>query len=78
MANDRARKQRASDSDDVMHGRSLAGADYGANEREQTDERNRVARGGAPTDEIGETEVTEAEIEAREEESGNSDRDDGR
>ena len=75
MANDRSKKQRANDSDDIMHGRSLAGAEYGANEREQTDERNRVARGGERTDEIGEVEVTDAEIEAREEESGNSDRD---
>ena len=78
MANDRAKKQRANDSDDIMHGRSLAGAEYGANEREQTDERNRVVRGGARADEIGEVEVTEAEIEAREEDSEKSDRDNGR
>jgi len=69
MANDKSNKQRPNDTDDVMHGRSLAGAEYGANEREQTDERNRVVRGGARMDEIGEVEVTAAEIEAREQEN---------
>ena len=73
MANDKPNEQHASDSDDVMHGRSLAGAEYGANEREQTDERNRIARGGARADEIGEVEVTDAEIEAREENGESSD-----
>jgi len=77
MANDRAKRQRTNESDDIMHGRSLAGAEYGANEREQTDERNRVARGGARMDEIGEVEVTDAEIEAREENSESGDSDTG-
>jgi len=50
---------------DVMRGRSFAGANIAATEREQTRERQRVAdSGGAPLDEINE--VTDAEIEARE------------
>jgi hypothetical protein len=50
---------------DVMRGRSFAGANYAATQRIQTDERQRVAEeGGESLDEIGE--VTDAEIEARE------------
>lgn len=51
---------------DVMRGRSFAGANIAATQRDQTDERQRVAdHGGETLDEIGE--VTDAEIEAREE-----------
>lgn len=51
---------------DVMRGRSHAGANYAATQRIQTDERQRIAdEGGETLDEFGE--VTEAEIEAREE-----------
>lgn len=74
MANRKAKKQRASGSKDIMHGRSLAGAEYGANEREQTSDRERVVRGADRTDEIGEVEVTDAEIEARERSSGRHNR----
>jgi hypothetical protein len=50
---------------DVMRGRSFAGANVAATERDQTDERQRIAdQGGETLDEIGE--VTDAEIEARE------------
>jgi hypothetical protein len=50
---------------DVMRGRSFAGANYAATQRIQTEERQRVAeRGGESLDELGE--VTDAEIEARE------------
>jgi len=50
---------------DVMRGRSFAGANIAATQRDQTDERQRVAdQGGETLDEIGE--VTDAEIEARE------------
>ena len=45
---------------DIMHGRSFAGANIANTERGQTRE-----RGGEPLDESGE--VTDAEIEAREE-----------
>jgi hypothetical protein len=48
-----------------MRGRSFAGANYAATQRIQTDERQRVAEhGGESLDELGE--VTDAEIEARE------------
>lgn len=51
---------------DVMRGRSFAGANYAATERIQTDEREQVAEhGGESLDAVGE--VTDAEIEAREE-----------
>lgn len=51
---------------DIMHGRSFAGANIANTERDQTRERERIAEhGGEPLDEIGE--VTDAEIEAREE-----------
>jgi len=51
---------------DVMHGRSFAGANIANTERQQTLDRQRIAEhGGEPLDEIGE--VTDAEIEAREE-----------
>jgi hypothetical protein len=66
------KKDQSSTTDDVMHGRSFAGAEYGANEREQTDERERAGRGHL--DESGESMVTDAEIEAREERSDESDR----
>jgi hypothetical protein len=73
MTDDQAGKKDESHRDeDVMHGRSLAGAEYGANEREQTDERERAGR--VHLDEAGESMVTEAEIEAREERSDESDR----
>jgi hypothetical protein len=50
---------------DVMHGRSFAGANIAATQREQTNERQRVAEhDGEALDECGE--VTDAEIEARE------------
>lgn len=50
---------------DVMRGRSFAGTNIAATQREQTDERQRIAdEGGETLDEIGE--VTDAEIEARE------------
>lgn len=49
---------------DVMRGRSFAGANYAATQRIQTDERQRVAEHGESLDEIAE--VTDAEIEARE------------
>ena len=50
---------------DVIRGRSFAGANIAATEREQTRERQRVAdSGGESLDEINE--VTDAEIEARE------------
>lgn len=53
---------------DIMHGRSFAGANYANTERDQTRERQRIAEHGSPPlDEIGE--VTDAEIEAREERS---------
>jgi hypothetical protein len=53
---------------DVMRGRSFAGANYAATQRIQTDERQRVAeQGGETLDEFGE--VTDAEIEAREQRS---------
>lgn len=54
--------------EDVMPGRSFAGASYAANEGEQTRERERVAE-ESRLDEAGEPEVTEAEIEAREAQS---------
>ncbi len=66
MPNDK-RKKSPVRNDDVMHGRSLAGAEYGANELEQTRDRVRVGRDN--TDEAGEiadSDVTDAEIEARE------------
>jgi hypothetical protein len=47
---------------DVMHGRSFAGASYANTEREQT--RDRLLAAQDQTDEAGE--VTDAEIEARE------------
>ena len=68
MADERERKDERAKGDDVMHGRDLAGGEYGANEREQTIERQRA--GHDHTDEAGESMVTEAELEAREEEKG--------
>ena len=59
-----ASKKREESDDDVMHGRSFAGASYGANEEEQTRDRERVAR-NAEADEAGEM-VTDAEMEVRE------------
>jgi hypothetical protein len=51
---------------DIMRGRSFAGANIFNTERGQTEDRQRIAEhGGEPLDEIGE--VTDAEIEAREE-----------
>jgi hypothetical protein len=51
---------------DVMHGRSFAGANIANTEREQTRDRQRIAdQGGEPLDEAGEY-VTDAEIEERE------------
>ena len=68
MANDRSKDHKAPKPDeadrpgaDVMHGRSFAGAEYGANEEEQTRERERVARGQDHTDEVGE--ITETELD---------------
>lgn len=65
MSDERDQDKRRKTTDDVMHGRNLAGAEYGANEMEQTIERERAGRDH--TDEAGENMVTEAEIEAREE-----------
>ncbi|HEY7234596.1 MAG TPA: hypothetical protein VH539_10630 [Gemmatimonadaceae bacterium] len=72
---DRDRKNRPSEPDDesaspggkdVMRGRSFAGANIANTERDQTRERQRIAEhGGENLDEYGE--VTDAEIEAREE-----------
>ncbi len=59
-----AEKRRDKSDDDVMHGRSFAGASYGANEEEQTRDRERVAN-DAQTDESGEM-ITDAEMEVRE------------
>ena len=58
-----AERDRNAPKDDVMHGRSLEGASYGATEREQTEDIQRATR-QAP-DETGEF-VTDAEMEARE------------
>lgn len=49
---------------DVMRGRSFAGANIANTERDQTEERQRIAEHGENLDEFGE--VTDAEIEARE------------
>jgi hypothetical protein len=71
MANDQPRDHGSRDIDahrkggDVMRGRSFAGAEYGANEEEQTRERERVARGQDHTDEVGE--ITETELDEGEE-----------
>lgn len=68
MANEQPRDQRSHDLDahrkggDVMRGRSFAGAEYGANEEEQTRERERA--GHDHTDEVGE--VTETELDGDE------------
>jgi len=52
---------------DVMHGRSFAGANIANTEQQQTRDRQRIAdHRGEPPDEAGEM-VTDAEIEAREE-----------
>jgi len=72
MADKQDKKPESQRNADVMHGRSLAGAEYGANEREQTDERERA--GHTHLDEAGESMVTEAEIEAREERASDSNR----
>lgn len=66
MADKKPNNRPNREAEDVMHGRNLEGAEYGATEREQTRDRERVARGDH-TDEIDEVEVTDAEIEAREE-----------
>lgn len=64
MANKQPRDHRSRDVDahrkggDVMRGRSFAGAEYGANEEEQTRERERAGRD--LTDEVGE--ITETEL----------------
>ena len=60
-----AEKRRDKSDDDVMHGRSFAGASYGANEEEQTRDRERVVK-HAEADESGETMITDAEMEVRE------------
>ncbi len=60
---DTNRKNADEKAQDVIHGRNLAGASYGANEREQTEDARRAARD--KTDEAGEF-VTDAEIESRE------------
>ena len=65
MTNEQPKDPRSHDTDaprkgsDVMRGRSLAGAEYGANEEEQTRERERAGRDH--TDEVGE--VTETELD---------------
>jgi hypothetical protein len=58
--------QQSTKGKDVMRGRSFAGTNWANTEREQTKERERVAEHGANLDEFGEM-VTDAEIEAREE-----------
>jgi hypothetical protein len=61
---DKKRGKSKETQDDVMHGRSFAGASYGANEQEQT--RDREQAGNAETtDEAGEF-ITDAEMEVRE------------
>lgn len=65
MSDEREQDKRRKSTDDVMHGRDLAGGEYGANEAEQTIERQRAGRDH--TDEAGEDMVTDAEIESREE-----------
>jgi hypothetical protein len=62
MADNSRDKPKAKPDDDVMHGRSFAGASYGANEREQTRERERVADNVDEVDEI----VTDAELDESE------------
>ena len=59
-----AEKRRDKSDDDVMHGRSFAGASYGANEEEQTRDRERAGT-NAEMDEEGEM-ITDAEMEVRE------------
>jgi hypothetical protein len=59
MADNSRDKPKAKQDEDVMHGRSFAGASYGANEREQTRERERVADHVDEADEM----VTDAELE---------------
>jgi len=59
-----ADKRRDKSDDDVMHGRSLAGASYGANEEEQTRDRERAGT-NAEMDEEGDM-ITDAEMEVRE------------
>lgn len=65
MAKEQPRKRKSHDVDahradaDVMRGRSHAGAEYGANEEEQTRERERA--GHDHTDEVGE--ITETELD---------------
>ena len=65
MSNEQPKGRRSHDADarrkgsDVMRGRSLAGAEYGANEEEQTRERERA--GHDHTDEVGE--ITETELD---------------
>jgi hypothetical protein len=55
---------RPTEGKDVMRGRSFAGANIANTEREQTRERQRIAGRGETLDEFNE--VTDAEIEARE------------
>lgn len=62
---DQAREKGSDEGKDVMRGRSFAGANIANTEREQTRERQRVVdEAGDTRDEINE--VTDAEIEARE------------
>lgn len=74
QTDDRDYDELAKEGKDVMRGRSFAGANYAATQRIQTDERQRVVeQGGERLDEIGE--VTDAEIEAREERRGEENED---
>ena len=63
-----AQRPQTSRGQDVMHGRSFAGANIANTEKEQTRDRQRIAdHEGETVDEAGESQfVTDAEIEARE------------
>jgi len=63
MTDDKRKKAKPKPEPDVMHGRDLAGASYGATEREHTEDLERIA--GDVPDESDEF-VTDAELEARE------------
>ena len=69
MAGKKRKKEKA---DDVMHGRSFEGAEYAATEREQTEAIERTVRAGQ--EEEPDDFVTDAELEARENDSNDRDR----
>jgi hypothetical protein len=63
-------KSSSTSKDDVMHGRSFAGADYAANEREQTLDIERVVHDPPSEESDDSDEITDAEMEAREANGG--------